>query len=269
MKIAYASDLHLEFGEINPEQLIADADYLFLAGDIAEARSFGKSMLPESGDYQEWQSKLTHLFDAVSKHYKCVFMVLGNHEYYHSRIGKAENIISTFCRQYPNVFMLQDKCADLEGKKLYGATMWTDMGIGSKDPLIEYKLKMRMNDFRLITYQSSTRGFAKFSPHNAAAIHNMCLRKLKKEQPDIILQHHAPAQGSVPEIYKGSDLNPAYVSSQLEDMLIDEISPKLIVHGHIHGKADYFWSNTRVVSNSRGYVGMEDTDGYKVQVVEI
>jgi Icc-related predicted phosphoesterase len=268
MKIAYASDLHLEFGAINPEQLITDADYLFLAGDIAEARSFGKSMLTDSGDYKEWDEKLTKLFTVLSAHYKKVFLTLGNHEYYHSRIGKAETIINKFCSQFNNVFMLQDKCVDLEGYTLYGSTMWTDMGFHKKDPLIEFKLSMRMNDFRLVTYQSP-KGYRKFKPQDAALLHSRYLKSLQKYQPDVILQHHAPAEGSVPERFKNHELNPAYYSETLEDMLIDVIHPKLIVHGHIHGKHDYEWGSTRVVGNSRGYVGMENTDDFKVKVVEL
>jgi len=268
MRVAYASDLHLEFGAIDSHQLITDADYLFLAGDVAEARNFGKSINTNSGDYSIWKPKLFDLFTDLSKHYKAIFLVLGNHEYYHSKIGKTESIIQGFCNHFSNVFMLQDKMVDLDGYKLYGATMWTDMGLNSIDPLIEFKLKMRMNDFRCITYQSP-RGYRKFNPADAAKIHTMNLKSLAKLQPDIIIQHHAPCSMSVPERFKSNELNPAYYSATLEDMLMDEINPKLIFHGHIHASVDYIWSNTRVLSNSRGYFGIENTDKFRVKVVEI
>jgi predicted phosphodiesterase len=62
MKIAYCSDLHLEFGplELKNEK---DADILILAGDICV----------ESSDFP------MGFFENISKEFPLIFYVLGNH----------------------------------------------------------------------------------------------------------------------------------------------------------------------------------------------
>lgn len=72
MKIQYASDLHLEFGEnskwLKDNPLIPSADILVLAGDIG---------------YLGDAIYRTHPFwDWASQNYKQVIVVPGNHELY-------------------------------------------------------------------------------------------------------------------------------------------------------------------------------------------
>ena len=67
MKIAYCSDLHLEFADLiltNDE----NADVLVLAGDICVAKHFTKKL---------------EFFQKVSEEFPKVLYVIGNHEHYH------------------------------------------------------------------------------------------------------------------------------------------------------------------------------------------
>lgn len=74
-KIAYCSDLHLEFGRLNIE--LPDADILLLAGDIYVNYLFNKH---DSTD------DVIDFFTEISKKYKNIIYVPGNHEYYDSSI---------------------------------------------------------------------------------------------------------------------------------------------------------------------------------------
>ena len=72
MKIQYASDLHLEFGDnskwLKANPLVPSADILILAGDIG---------------YLGDDNYKTHPFwDQVSENYKKVIVIPGNHELY-------------------------------------------------------------------------------------------------------------------------------------------------------------------------------------------
>lgn len=67
------------------------------------------------------------------------------------------------------------------------------------------------------------------------------------------------------ERYKGSSLTPAFVSG-LDD-LVQESGAALWVHGHVHDRFDYSLGDTRVLCNPRGYVDINDANGFKPGLV--
>ena len=75
MKIALASDVHLEFGPIS-FQNTENAEVLILSGDICIAKDFGK--------------KFEKFFAECSERFPHVVYVMGNHEHYDGdQIGRA------------------------------------------------------------------------------------------------------------------------------------------------------------------------------------
>ncbi len=67
MRIQYISDIHLEFFKVLPKQIVRPvADILCLAGDIG---------YPFSSLYRDFLKQ-------VSRDFKKVFLIAGNHEYY-------------------------------------------------------------------------------------------------------------------------------------------------------------------------------------------
>ncbi|MCP1677289.1 hypothetical protein J2T57_004468 [Natronocella acetinitrilica] len=71
--------------------------------------------------------------------------------------------------------------------------------------------------------------------------------------------HHAPFVPGAAD--SGQDpLRYAYGSDLSE--LIEETQPALWIFGHIHACLDFTISNTRVVTNCRGYTGVEPVDAF-------
>ena len=83
MKIKVLSDLHLEFGPIDP----GTGDVLVLAGDICTAESFVRD------SEVKLKKRYLEFFEKCVAGYQKVFYTLGNHEYYNYYIDEAEKTL--------------------------------------------------------------------------------------------------------------------------------------------------------------------------------
>lgn len=235
MKIAIASDLHLELADIdfhNP-----GADVLVLAGDICTLRHLDAD--GKLGD------RFRQFFKRCTDRFPHVLYVLGNHESYGSRVDKSE----ARARDIPGVTLLQDSSVKIDGYKFWGATFWTNF---NRDPLARLVARQFMNDYKVIRTNG---GETRLTPDDTAGWHQKSVRSLSDHFPDVVVTHHAPSYRSIPDHFKSDVLNPAYASSH--DSLIQALRPQLWIHGHIHSPNDYQIAKTRVVSNPRGYYNYE------------
>ena len=154
MKIAYGSDLHLEFSDGRPSlKSVADADVLILAGDIDVGidKSSGcpKALLYAQTCAQELEIP--------------VLVIAGNHEFYgreyFSYLGACRNHVA----EMGNVFFLENETVQLEGVTFIGCTLWTTF---SSAPHLEFALANAadsITDFRKIKY--SPRGASSYPVH--------------------------------------------------------------------------------------------------------
>lgn len=237
MKIAYASDLHLDFDFPDFNKFKSDAPYLILAGDIMESRFFAKR-----------HPQLMDLFKFLSEHYVKVVFISGNHEYYHSRIDKTDRVLADFADEFHNIVYLNNTSTMLGDYKVFGGTFWTDMGTDTD----KYFIKQGMNDFKLITTKAGG-AYRKFSPWDAAILHAKALEALKKSDPDIVVMHHGPTELSLHPNYKRHNLNAAYASRVFQTHLEYGNEYKGIIHGHIHHTLNYNYCGTPIMANPRGY----------------
>lgn len=277
MKLAMASDLHLEFGgiELKNEQ---NADVLVLAGDICVARD--NSMF-----YQMF-------FEQVSKEFPMVIYIMGNHEHYNGDFARTKQLLVDNLSEYSNVHILDKESIKLEGYTFVCGTMWTDMN--SYDDLTMKMVGSLMNDFRCVrnsnrythrkvpVYQKTNDGelikdengqniqigmkmkeeVSKFSPEDAYEDHKKFLDYLdgflqRLDEQLIVITHHAPSALSTPDEFKHqNEMNGGY-RSHLDYLIEDHPNIKLWIHGHMHDPVDYNIGSTRVVSNPRGYIGYE------------
>lgn len=261
MKCAYTSDLHLDFDYPDFSIFKSDADYLFILGDTIESKWLEFAMNPNSGNHGQAQ-KLVQLFEQLNNDYKKVLIIAGNHEHYHANITETREIFESFIKLFKlnNIQFLEDDVIELEGKTIYGATMWTDMG----GPHNYWYMKNGMNDFRLIR----AAGYKRFMPEDAAIIHAKCLNHILEIKPDVILMHHAPSVMSVHPMYQGDILNHAYYSDAFDKLLQNKINwPLHIFHGHTHTPFEYSIGNTQVHCNPRGY-GKENK-GWGLKCLEL
>jgi Icc-related predicted phosphoesterase len=308
MKIAYASDLHLEFGTCVLENK-DNADVLVLAGDIC----VNVDLRPYDPYEILGNATLSHryhdFFRDVSKKFKHVIYIMGNHEYYDGDFAKVITDMKEKLSYLKNIYILDREVKKIDDVTFIGSTLWTDMNSG--DPLTLLHMKDRMNDFdciknsnrkvhrRVPIYKKDDSGNilkdekgyaiqvgskfkeepAKFSPEDAAEYHRMCLDYIKhvvenRKEGDkfVVVGHHAPSIMSIHPKYKHDQIMNGGYMSCLEDFIIDRPAIKLWIHGHVHNRFDYSIGDTRVVCNPRGYAGFEfprTIEAHELKTIEV
>lgn len=273
MKITLVSDLHLEFSDVRLPNT-QGADVLILGGDIMIAQSLhdfkaNDAVLPstftERGRAERFREFLKH----VSKEYKHVIYIAGNHEFYHGKYPDAYNYLEEECRSFDNIYFLEQSSVEIDHITFIGATLWTDMNKGDKATV--HLVKDTMNDYRVI--RNSARNYARLTPSDTAIRHNKTInyiRSIVESDPKktyVVVGHHAPSKISVkPKYAKDVQLNGAY-SSDLSELINSLPQIKLWTHGHTHDCFDYMIGETRIVCNPRGYEGYEDPSGWDPTMV--
>ena len=153
MKIAIASDLHLEFGDINIRN-DSNADVLVLSGDILVAADIGR---PDPHNFMEGarSNRYVDFFRRCSFQFPHVIYILGNHEHYHGDFATTANLIQSMLESnmLSNVYLLDREVKVIDDVTFIGGTLWTDMN--RRDPLTLYHMTSMMNDFRCV--QNSNR----------------------------------------------------------------------------------------------------------------
>ena len=109
MKISIASDLHLEFGDINIQNTDS-ADVLLLSGDICVAADIGK---PDPHNFLEGarSNRIVDFFKRCSFQFPHVIYVLGNHEHYHGDYATTKAKIQDMLNYnaLSNVYLLEQR----------------------------------------------------------------------------------------------------------------------------------------------------------------
>ena len=299
MKIALASDVHLEFGHLELNN-VDNADVLVLSGDICVASKFGPNY--------------DRFFQDASRLFKNVVYIMGNHEHYDGDFAKSESILRAALERYSNVHFLEKEIVKIDDVTFIGGTLWTDMN--KEDPLTMFHVQRRMNDFRIVRnsnrmvtrtvpiyelnpdwtedglnggkYLQNEAGFhikigdkkkqepSTFCPEDAVVDHRKMLDYIqtviegKFDQKFVVVGHHAPSRLSTHPRYKHDTLMNGAYSSSLDDFIVDHPQVKLWTHGHTHEDFDYMVGSTRIICNPRGYIKYEDrADKFELKTVEI
>lgn len=236
MRIAVASDLHLEFSEID----VADdgADVVVLAGDIHVG-----------AEGVRW---------AAERFALPVIYVAGNHEFYDGDIIATAAAMRA-AAEGTNVHLLDDDAVTIAGVRFLGAVLWTDFDLFEDDAVRAdafARCLAFMPDFRIITNGSGV-----LTPEDTIAMHARSRAWLAAEiaagnggGPTVVVTHHAPHRGSLAPRFAEDPVSAAFVSD-LAPLMDGEAGapPELWIHGHTHTSFDYRVGTTRVVCNPRGY----------------
>jgi UDP-2,3-diacylglucosamine pyrophosphatase LpxH len=211
----------------------------------------------------------------VSKQFRDVIYILGNHEMYHGKFPTCLSKIKETCVDLKNVHVLEKESFVIDNVVFICATLWTDFD--GDNPITKMIASMEMNDFRLIrTGPKSEPWKRKFTPDDAHAdfnksklfIFDEIVKRKEEGRKVVVVVHHAPSHQSTADCFKGDKLAGAYASN-LEDDII-RTNPDILIHGHMHASADYMIGNTRIVLNPRGYVGHEENDDFDpLLVIEV
>ncbi len=255
MKVALASDLHIEFGDVvlNNDE---NADVLILAGDI---------MVVQSRNSDLW---VRRFLDDVSSKFRHVIYIAGNHEHYHGDFQKTDSIICEYISCYDNIHYLKNDIVHIGDTIFFGGTMWTDMGQRDENTMATASAYM-------MDYAQIKNGKNRLNVSQTLTEHVQCLTHLEgaldthRGAKFVVVTHHAPSDKSTHPKYLGSPVNGAY-SSNLEHVMERYPNIALWCHGHTHSPFDYEIGSTRVVCNPRGYYGFETNDlEFKLKYMEI
>ena len=299
MKIALASDVHLEFGHLELNN-VDNADVLVLSGDICVASKFGPNY--------------DRFFQDASRLFKNVVYIMGNHEHYDGDFAKSESILRAALERYSNVHFLEKEIVKIDDVTFIGGTLWTDMN--KEDPLTMFHVQRRMNDFRIVRnsnrmvtrtvplyelnpdYTEDGKNGGKyatkeggglieigqkkkqepstFCPEDAVPEHKAMVDYIrtviegKFDEKFVVVGHHAPSKQSTHPRYQHDTLMNGAYSSSLDEFILDHPQIKLWTHGHTHEDFDYLIGTTRVFCNPRGYINYESkADKWTLKSVEV
>ena len=220
------SDLHLEFKEYLPTPVDST---LLLAGDILTYKTYRNNKTK--------RKRYDAFLDHVSREWDNVVAIMGNHEYYGWN-GEVEPFIRSLYERY-GIHFLENNVVTINNVRIAGAVLWTDF-FGNQ-PYYHNIVSRGMNDY-IVTGLTSQITYDK---------HIRSLKFLRQANADVVITHHAPSVKSVHDMYIGSPLNAGYYSD-LPDF-VDEIKPKVWIHGHMHHPVNYMIGKTNVLANPRGY----------------
>jgi len=222
MRIQYASDLHLEFGEnskwLKGNPLIPSADFLVLAGDIG---------------YLGDSNYVTHPFwDKVSEDFEKVIVIPGNHELYkffdinELHEGWNQEIRPNVHVHYNSVITLDDTT------DLIASTLWSKITSGE-----EYITEHCVSDFKRIRNGEFRLSSVRFNEEHAR-----CLNFIKKAVNEseakriVVATHHVPSFALMAEEFQGSSINGAF-TVELGDYIADS-RINCWIYGHSHRNID-------------------------------
>jgi predicted phosphodiesterase len=294
VKIAVASDLHLEFGDL---EISNDngADVLVLSGDILVAKDIAQRdtygvMGPEyrSNRYHDFMQRCSAQFPHV-------IYVMGNHEHYNGDFAKTETHLKDVLGYLKNVYVLEKEIKVIDDVTFIGGTLWTDMNNG--DSLTLYHMKAMMNDFRCVENSNRVVNYkayeqingvdnrekpifktrtARFSPEDAFEEHAKFKGYIQQiiegkfDQKFVVCGHHSPSKQSTHARYADDTVMNGGYSSNMNEFIMDHPQIKLWTHGHTHHPFDYMIGETRVLCNPRGYINYEpEAADFKLLTVEV
>ncbi len=288
MKIAVASDIHLEFGDLDIQN-DAGAEVLILSGDICVAADLDMRdrRQTEMGFARHRSERFHEFFERCAVNFPHVIYVMGNHEYYHSDFATALGEMRRKLAHLPNLYILERELKVIGDVTFIGGTLWTDMN--NHDQLTLYHMRTRMNDFRVIQNSAVPVHFrtqegefktrmAKFSPEDSVTEHVKMKEYIQVvtaflgQNPNkyVVVGHHAPSRKSTHEMYAHDTIMNGAYSSDLDEFIQDRPQIKLWTHGHTHHEFDYMIGETRVVCNPRGYHGHEQrAEEWQLKTVEV
>ena len=288
MKVALASDVHLEFGPISLDNT-EGADVLILSGDICVAKDVMDR--DDNGIFDRFsRSNTIHtFFQECCERFPHVVYVMGNHEHYHGDYNDTITILRNRFGYLANLHILDKEMVQLGGVSFIGGTLWTDMN--KEDSITLLHMKGMMNDFRCVDNSKNVVNFktfdednnvvfktraAKFTPEDAVVDHRAMLEYIrlmiegKFDQKFVVVGHHSPSKLSTKPQYEDEVIMNGGYSSDLSEFILDHPQIKLWTHGHTHHKFDYMIGSTRIVCNPRGYINYEpDADNFKLQFLEV
>jgi len=225
LEMQILSDLHIEMLPQRQFTFEPRADYLALLGDIGS---------PKKPNYE------TFLLEQA-QHFKQVFVIAGNHEFYGSSYDETRNQIETICQRHPSLIFLDRKSVVINGVRIIGATLWTRVPKQNRK-----NVENTWNDYSQIGIKEegkkrkiTARDTHKWFKLESKFIQNEIREAHENKQSAIVLTHHSPIK------------NIPGASTDMTELF----NYPLIswCYGHTHLSSNLILKNVRVISNQLGY----------------
>ena len=245
MRFRIMSDIHnemfMEYYGVDYEIPSLDDDkntILILAGDI------GLLSKPKT-----WRT----FIEKCSNQFKEVFVIEGNHEWYHGNITRH-----SWSKVIKEHSMKNVKTGNLlyEDEKIavIGTTLWTDFDNGN--PISMYDVGVGLNDYNLIRVGEDYR---RLDTSYILSLHKKQKAKLFADvdyyssmgYKIIVVTHHHPSRQGINPKYCSNNLNGGYVSNLDAEVAKHKI--EYWICGHTHIMMEYVIGDTKVICNSKGY----------------
>lgn len=276
MKLALASDLHLEFGDINLTN-DENADVLILSGDIMIAQDLhdhpeGAANNINLGRRQLSAQRYRDFLKRCSTEFPHTIYIAGNHEFYHGKFHGSLDDLMNECSKFTNVYFMENDCRKIGDVTFIGCTLWTDMNKG--DPLTLHSVVHMMNDYKII--REDSKGYTKLRPAQVMERHRRSVEYIrtviegKFDENFVVVGHMAPSPLSTHPMYANDTLMNGAYSSDLSEFILDHPQIKVWTHGHTHHNFDYMIGDCRIICNPRGYINYEaQAENFKLQYLEL
>lgn len=240
MRIAYASDLHLEFNSLFLEN-IEPADVLILAGDIVSVLKFKRE-----SEFDD-QNDTSEFFKLVTSKFKHVLMVMGNHEYYGSDINQAIPVLKSLV-PYNNFHILDGEYIVIDNHLFVGGTLWTNYN--DEDPITMMLAPNKINDYRVISNNN-----ARITVNDIIHRHKHFVKWLENVDKsgydaNILITHHSPSTQTTADHYKNDFHMNGLFGSNLDHILSNF---DYAIFGHQHDPKTPIVNECVMLNNARGY----------------
>ncbi len=244
MRVQYCSDLHLEFEQnskyFTTHPLNVSGDILILAGDVVPL-------------HDEFLSN--SFFSFVSKNYKQVFWVPGNHEYYYKNI--SDYSMSFNIQFLGNINIVNNIDFQYEGIRFIFSTLWSRISREN-----EKNIEQSVSDFECITINDK-----KFKTFDFNKLHNESICFIKQslygnKNKTVVVTHHLPSALCNSPAHNTSPIKEAFCIDLTD--YIEECNANFWIYGHSHfNQKPLFIGNTIMLTNQLGYVHLNEYGLFK------
>ena len=252
MKIQIASDLHLEMQQDRVPPLadfypVAERDVLVLAGDI--------------GVY-------THALRFIEDEARIspVIYVPGNHEY-HTDWGRraTHDFWREIADETPNLHYLNGEGVTIDGIRFWGAAWYSDLR-GRRDPVYLRIVEASIKDF---SERCNDNGWWTIHRHIEEHVRQTELLRQQADCVDVVITHWPPTDRATPPRFRDRVLTEYFVNDR--ESLVEDISARLWISGHVHDPYDCMVGTTRCIGNPCGFPGeAPETGGFRAdRMVEV
>ena len=277
MRIAYLSDLHIEFESAARHGVARPSNHgLSSSLQKALAPAKGADLVVLAGDIDVGVAAIAHA-DAVARHIGTpVVYVAGNHEAYgYDLLDLLPRMRSAAWETDGRVIFLDCNVVRLwlKGRALavLGCTLWTDYELAGDASAAMQQADKELSDHKEVGWKGGV-----FHPTDALALHrdhrawlSAQIRKLRDETPRpeiLIVTHHAPCREALGE--RAQSLGPSYGSDMGAELA--SWAPLTWIHGHTHHRHLTKIGMATVASAPRGYPGQKNgAGGYRCGILDL